>query len=188
MGRLWQRAIEAAGLCEVRDRALAGGGLSPADLTRLRASDLLIVAGLADAVRAQHFGDEVRVLNRAPSRRDDARPSGVLVFPPPQLSIAAITGQELLLEVAFTRLATPVDRGLAVSFDAIGLELAQAALTFGADALCGDLGAKRVLPLLDGAAARRVELQGLIERAGRSVRFVEDAGAVAGALPMESRS
>jgi len=179
MGRLLRRAVERAGLSELCERALAGRGLSPDELARLREVDVLIVAGLADAVRARHFGDEVRVFATDTARREPqlARPA---IEPP---SAAGTTGQEALFEIALARLSTPVEQGLCVSFDALGLELAQVALCFGADALCGDLAAKRVLPLLEGPAARRVELQGLVERAGRSVRFVEPQP-----LSLESRS
>jgi 2-iminoacetate synthase ThiH len=179
MGRLLQRAVERAGLSELCERALAGRGLSPEELAQLRETDVLIVAGLADAVRERHFGDEVRVLGNDTARREPlhARPP---IAPP---SAAGTTGQQVLFEIALARLATPVEQGLCVSFDALGLELAQVALTFGADALCGDLAAKRVLPLLEGVAARRIELQGLVERAGRSVRFIDPQP-----LPLESRS
>ena len=179
MGRLWQRAVERSGLSELCERVLAGRGASPAELSQLRGADVLLVAGLADAARARGFGDEVRVLSNEAARREPAlsRPA---IAP---ASSEGSTGQEVLLEIALARIATPVQQGLCVSFDALGLQLAQVALTFGADALCGDLGSKRVLPLLDGAAARRVELQGLIERAGRSVRFVELEP-----MSMESRS
>jgi hypothetical protein len=51
MGRLWQRAVVRAGISELGERALAGGGLSPEEVERLRSEDVLIVAGLADAVR-----------------------------------------------------------------------------------------------------------------------------------------
>jgi len=179
MGRLWQRAVEHAGLSELAQRALAGAGLSPADIAHLRTQDLLIVAGLADAVRARHRGDEVRVFGHDAVRREP-----MLVRPSLDAGRAdGPTGHEVLFEIALTRLATPCEYGLCVSFEQLGLELAQTALAFGADALTGDLGSKRTLPLLEGAAARRVELQGLIERAGRSVRFVE-----AQPVALESRS
>jgi hypothetical protein len=169
MGRLWQRAVERAGLSELCDRALSGRGLSAEDRERLRRADVLIVAGLADAVRARFFGDEVRVFSNDAARRAPALARPVITPPAEKGS----TGQEVLLEIALARLTTPAEQGLCVSFDALGLQLAQAALSFGADALSGDLSSKRVLPLLDGPAARRVELKGLVERAGRSIRFVE---------------
>jgi hypothetical protein len=87
------------------------------------------------------------------------------------------TGAEWLREVALARLATPGARSIAVSFESASLQLAQTALVFGADVLVGDLGGKRTLPLLDGPEARRVEIRGLCERAGRTVRFVDADGA-----------
>jgi 2-iminoacetate synthase ThiH len=172
MGRLLQRAIERAGLGELAERAMRGQGLDDADLERLRGADVLIVAGLADAVRAKHRGDEVRLLGN-----EDARRAADLV----RLDLAVgrtdgATGQELLLQVALARLARPCNQAIGLSFEQIGLQLAQTALAFGADTLFGDLGAKRTLPLLDGPAARRVEITGLIERGGRSVRWVEAEG------------
>ena len=86
--------------------------------------------------------------------------------------------------VALARLCAAADKSIAVSYEQIGIELAQTALAFGADALIGDLSTKRTLPLLDGPAARREEITGLIERAGRKARFVDEGNSAA----MESRS
>jgi 2-iminoacetate synthase ThiH len=180
MGRLWMRAIERAGLSELAERALAGRGLDASDVATLRASDLLLVAGLADAVRERHRGDEVRLLTPEQARLqpdllrlqlDAGRPDGP-------------TGQELLFEIAIARLATPAERGIAVGLEQLGLELAQTALAFGADSLIADLGSKRTLPLLDGPAARREEITGLLQRAGRRLKVVEAASAtVQGSAP-----
>jgi hypothetical protein len=172
MGRLWMRAIERAGLSALAERALQGRGLDPADLAVVRESDVLLVAGLADAVRERHRGDEVRLV--AP---DQARQQPDLV----RLQLDAgradgPTGQELLFEIALARLAQPAERAIGVALDQLGLELAQTALAFGADTLIADLGSKRTLPLLDGAAARREEITGLLLRAGRRVRFSDEAG------------
>ncbi|MGD8861676.1 MAG: hypothetical protein PVI30_16825 [Myxococcales bacterium] len=169
MGRMMTRALEEAGLTDVVERALEGRGLDDADLARLREADALLVAGLADMVRERHRGDAVRVMTT-----EAARASGDLR----RLELDAAradgpTGQEMLLQVALERLATPCDRGIGLGFEDVGLELAQTALAFGADCLYGDLGSRRTLPLLDGAAARRAEIEGLLQRAGRSVRWVE---------------
>lgn len=189
MGRLLSHAIDQAGLGDIATRALAGQGLGGDDLARLRNADVLLVAGLADMVREHYRGDEVRLLGSEAARREgdlvrvDLDPGGA----------RGATGQELLLSIALARLATPASQGIAVGFDQVGLELAQTALAFGADALFGDLGGKRTLPLLEGPAARRHEITGLIERAGRSVRWV-DLNATAlenhavGAAGSESRS
>jgi 2-iminoacetate synthase ThiH len=179
MGRLLTRAVAQAGLSEIAARALEGRGLDAADIERLRAADVLVVAGLADAVRKKHRGDEVRVLSVEAARREPELcrldlPAGGAEGP---------TGQELLVQVALARLRTPCDKAIGFSFEQLGLELSQTALVFGADALFGDLGSKRTLPLLDGQAARRAELTGLIERSGRRVRFVEVAS-----VSLESRS
>lgn len=180
MGRMLDRAIEHAGLKEVAERALSGKGLEPQDLACLTQAEILIVAGLADAVRAQHRGDEVRVLGGDAARRE---PQLVRLNLGETAETQGRTGEELLRVVALARLQTATTHGIAVSFEQVGLGLAQIALTFGADTLIGDLGSARTLPLLDGKAARRDEIAGLIERAGRRARFVD-----AQPLAMESRS
>lgn len=173
IGRLLRKALEQAGLSDIAERALRGHGLGGSDLAMLERADLLLVAGLADAVRQQHRGDEVRLLGSALAKREPD-----LLRPPLQSGRAdGPTGEELLRQIALARLATPCSRGIAVSFEQLGLELAQTALAFGADVLFGDLETKRTLPLLSGKAARRQEIAGLIERSGRRVRVVDDAPA-----------
>jgi hypothetical protein len=183
MGRLLSHVIDQAGLGDIAARALEGQGLGADDLARLRGADVLLVAGLADLVRERHRGDEVRLLPSEAARRE----SDLVRVDLDAGGASGPTGQELLLRIALARLAAPVSKGIAVGFDQIGLELAQTALAFGADALFGDLGGKRTLPLLDGPAARRHEITGLIERAGRSVRWV-DLNATASDHNAESRS
>ena len=171
MGRGLSKAIEAAGLADVQARAASGEGLTPADIDRLRGADLLLLASLADMVRECFHGDDVRIVPKSRLREPN-----VVVFesPPDQ---AGPTGAELLQEISLLRLATPGAIGLAVSYDALGLELAQTALLFGADVLFGELGGKRTLPLLDGPAARRSEIAGLVERSGRRACFDDDSDA-----------
>jgi hypothetical protein len=168
MGRVFSKAIEAAGLAECQAAALLGAGLPAAQIERLRGADLLLVAGLADLVRSQFRGDDVRIVPKARLRE------------PTSVSFDAATSQDgptgadVLREIALLRLATPADQSVAVSFDALGLELAQTALLFGADTLFGELAGKRTLPLLDGPAARRREIAGLVERSGRRARFADE--------------
>lgn len=173
MGRIWQQALEQAGLGDVAARALEGKGLGAADLARLEGAELLLVGSLADAVRHAHRGPEVRVLT--PER---ARVERALVRVEPDLSADGLTGEEALRHVALARLAAPGSRSVGVGFDALGLQLAQVALIFGADLWWGELGGKRTLPLLDGPAARRREIDGLLARAGRSARWELDAPVV----------
>ena len=67
----------------------------------------------------------------------------------------------------------PCSQGVALSFDQLGLELAQTALAFGADALWGELDGKRTLPLLGSQGARRQEIEGLVARSGRRAVWIE---------------
>ena len=166
MGRILDRALEQAGLSDLAERVLQGRGVADAERVRLRGADVLVLAGLADAVRERFHGEDVKLMDAAAAQRD-----------PELIRLAfewggegAHTGAELLREVALARLATPGKRSLGVRVDEIGLQLAQVALTFGADVLFGELGGGRILPLLDGPEARRAELTALIERAGRRVR------------------
>jgi len=181
MGSMLTRAIDEAGFSEARGRVLAGESLSPTELERLRGADLLVVGGLADLVRQQFRGDEVRLI-ASPSPRDPAL--CVFAAAADDGEGTGTTGADVLRSIALTRLQIPADRALAVSLDELGVELAQTALVFGADVLFGDLGGKRTLPLIDGPDARRVELTGLIERSGRRVVFE----GVARSADLEQRS
>jgi len=166
MGQMLLRALETAGLAELGARALAGVELTSDELARLQTVDVLLVAGLADGKRARVRGDEVRVLRRAESSE------ALRVFDRSPTERGA-TGAELLLEVALLRLGASADVSIAVDLDAVGIELAQTALVFGADTLIADLGNGRSLPLLSGVGARQQELAGLISRSGRRVRFAD---------------
>jgi 2-iminoacetate synthase ThiH len=162
MGRMARLALERAGLADVAERALSGVGLGEADLARLRGADTLVLAGLADAVRERHRGDVVQMLHEDAARRDRQVVALDLGAP----GAEGATGEELLRAVALARLGASGAQAVAVRFDVLGLELAQVALAFGADAWWGDFGARRVLPLFD-ASERRAEVQGLLERIGR---------------------
>jgi hypothetical protein len=182
MGRLLTRAVNAAGLAELAERALLGAGLGHSELDRLRREDILLVAGIADSVRAKFHDDEVRIVTTQAARDGAAMLVHAQVGEGPHA-----TGADFLREVALTRLATPASRSVAVSVESVGLELAQTALLFGANELHADLGGKRTLPLLDGPEARRVEISGLCERAGRTVRFVERQEVESAPTQAESR-
>jgi hypothetical protein len=148
---------------------LAGAGLSAAEIEQLRSADLLLVAGLADQARERFRGDDVRIVTRP-----EAGAAKKLAIFDATAEQQGPTGADVLREIALLRLATPADVSVAVSFEALGLELAQTALLFGADVLIGDLAGKRTLPLLDGPVARRRELAGLVERSGRRARFSDE--------------
>jgi 2-iminoacetate synthase ThiH len=172
MGRVFSRALAQAGLSDLQERVLSGEPLTHSDLQRLQAADLLLVAGLADLMRARFRGDDVSFL-----RSNAVREPELHLFKGVASEHGA-TGADVLRELALLRLSTKPSTGIAVSVEALGLELAQTALLFGADTLIGDLSNARTLPLLDGAAARRNELVGLIARSGRRVKFPESEVAV----------
>ncbi len=179
MRPLVRRALERAGLLELGGRALAGAPLDAADLALLRTADVLAVAALADLVREQRQGDAVTLIDLGDA--PDTALEG-LAFARPDLGATdGATGLEALREVALVRLSTPAERAVAVSFDALGEGLAQAALTFGASVLVGTMTRRAglpvhdrpALPLLDDTATRtkKAELLGRVERAGRRAHW-----------------
>jgi 2-iminoacetate synthase ThiH len=182
MSGLVDRAVEAAGLACVLAARRAGRLESNEHLARLRAADLLALGALADRVRADEVGDEVRIYTR-PTLEDDAQ---VTLLPPDG---GDVTGLELLREVAVARITLPRGARVRVDWTRCGLELAQVALGFGADELVGVLASKRGLPLAEGevlgvgkksrleaaAVVKRRELEDLVRRAGRTPRFVQEA-------------
>jgi hypothetical protein len=175
---LVDRALEAAGLAGVL-AARRAGATDESHLARLRSADLLALGALADRVRAEEVGDEVRIYLGDPD--DDER---VVVVP---AAGTDPTGLELLREVAIARVTGPRAARVRVDFVRCGLELAQVTLGFGANELLGRVASKRGLPLAEGALlgvgkrsallpaeiVKRRELAGFVERAGRSPRFVE---------------
>jgi len=124
--------------------------------------DLLVLGALADKMRAAERGDVVRLHLEPPS--DD-----VVTFD------IADDAHSFLREVAIARLS---GRGaIRVDARAIGLQLAQVALTFGADEIVATV--KRGLEVYgegDIEVLREREICGLIRTAGRAVRVVDRHG------------
>jgi hypothetical protein len=185
MSALVQRAIAAAGLTEVAE-ARRAGALSAAQVQRLRQADLLALGALADAVRSEEVGAEVKVFADGASAATDER----LVVLPSEGS-PSLTGLELLREVAVARVAGPRGVRVRVDWARCGLELAQVALGFGASELAGPIANKRGLPLAEGEMlgvgkksgwepaelVKRRELASCIGRGGRVAVFVGRDGA-----------
>lgn len=185
MSTLVDLALRDAGLMEVLALRRAGR-IGDIDGSRVRAADLLVLGSLADRIRRDEVGDEVRIY--APSPDD-----GIVFFPRPG---EKLTGLELLREVAVARVVGPQAARVRVDWVECGLELAQVALGFGADELAGHLASKRGLPFADGALlgigkksrlepallVKQRELAGFVRRAGRTPVFVGsgDAGEAAG--------
>jgi hypothetical protein len=181
---LVQKAIAAAGLAEIV-AARRAGAISAADVERLRHADLLALGALADAVRAEEAGADVKIFADGASAVAGDR---VVVLPPDATSL---TGLELLREVAIARVAGPRSARVRVDWARCGLELAQVALGFGANELVGPIANKRGLPLVEGEMlgvgkksgwepaelVKRRELAASVERGGRVAVFVGRDGA-----------
>jgi 2-iminoacetate synthase ThiH len=178
---LVDRAIDAAGLGSIL-AARKAGLTETATAERLKTVDLLALGALADRVRAEEVGDDVRIYTDAPAGAEDA-----VVLP---VEGSELTGLELLREVAIARVTGPRGVRVRVDWTQAGLELAQVALGFGANELAGRIASKRGLPMADGEklgvvgkasrleaaeVVKRKELEGFVRRAGRTPRFEEEA-------------
>jgi hypothetical protein len=184
MTALVDRAIEAAGFGTVVAARRAGASLEH-QVARLRAADLLVLGALADRVRAEEVGADVRIYTSAPPAAD----SSVIVLPADD---KPITGLDLLREVAIARITGPRAAHVRVDWTRCGLELAQVALGFGADELAGFIATKRGLPIADGEMSgvgkkshwelveviKRRELAECVERGGRVPLFIRADGVV----------
>jgi hypothetical protein len=206
MSTLVERAIDAAGLGTVL-AARRDAASMDAHLARLRAADLLALGALADRVRAEEIGAEVRIYECAPPSGDECAPPGgdesAPIAPPSDANGRgavivlprdgeALTGLDLLREVAVARIVGPRGAHVRVDWTRCGLELAQVALGFGADELVGFISTKRGLPIADGEltgggkrtkrelahVVKRKELASYVERGGRVAVFMRADGAV----------
>jgi hypothetical protein len=181
MSKLVERAIDAAGLGAVLAARRAGAPMA-AHVPQLRGADLLVLGALADRVRVEEVGADVRIYMAAP-------PSGDMSAPPSgEMSASRDDGDGVVV----VRITGPRAARVRVDWTRCGLELAQVALGFGADELVGFIATKRGLPIADGELAgvgkksrrelaqvvKRKELAACIERGGRVAVFVRADGAV----------
>jgi hypothetical protein len=200
MTALVDRAIDASGLSGVL-AARRAGTVGAAHAAELRQADLLALGALADLVRREEVGDEVRIYV-PPPEHDDGRAT---VFPRGARAGAEgedVTGLELLREVAVARVTGPRGGRVRVDWTQCGLEIAQVALGFGANELAGHIASKRGLLIAEGdllgvgkksrmelaTVAKRRELAGFVRRAERTPVFVLADGtveAIEEAAPMQ---
>lgn len=181
MSALVDGAIARAGLAPVLE-ARRAGTMNGDHEGLLRRADLLVLGALADRVRAEEVGDEVRIFT-SPQSGDDA----ACVLP---ADGSDLNGLELLRAVAMARLTGPRGVRVRVDWSRCGLEIAQVALGFGANELVGRIASKRGLPLAEGEVlgvgkksrlelaelVKRRELEGFVRRAGRTPAFSTEAG------------
>ena len=153
----------------------------------LTSADLLALGALADVVRAEEVGSEVRITLR-PDLENEAAEGAVRVHPRDVEPSAR--GLAFLRDVAVARLTAPKGARVVVDWTEIGLEPAEVALSFGASALSGPIVSKRGLPIAEDktkkvkgqgmvsvASLKQKELAEIIRRTGRTPVWV-DAPAV----------
>jgi 2-iminoacetate synthase ThiH len=183
LSALVDRAIAAAGLSSVlasrREQTMG-----EADVALLHGADLLALGALADRVRREEVGDQVRIYAPPPQRDTDA-----IVLPHDE---GGLTGLELLREIAVARVTGPPGARVRIDWTRCGLELAQVGLGFGANELAGHIASKRGLPFADGElmgvgkrsrmqpahVIKKKELAGFVRRTGRIPVFVGIDGSV----------
>lgn len=131
-------------------------------------ADTLALGAAADRARRAELGDEVRIF---PSTAPATLAGAAVVASEPRLE-----GTALLRDVARRRLLGPVGQRIVVDFAAVGLEIAQIALSFGASDLAGPIATKKGLPLLDDGSQKQLrkknEIARSVERAGFRPVFV----------------
>lgn len=195
MSALVDEAIAGAGLSGILAARRAGSPLSDADVASLRGVDLLALGALADRIRAEEVGPDVRI--HTGDAADEGGP--VVLLPRPGREL---TGLELLREVAIARVSSRPGGCVRVDWTACGLELAQVALGFGASELYGRIANKRGLPFAEGElagvgkksrlepalAVKEREIAGFVRRSGRTPVFVHREGAAAAAPSAQERS
>jgi 2-iminoacetate synthase ThiH len=172
-------AIEAAGLSPLFAQRRRGAIADGASLDLLRGADLLALGALADLIRSEEVGDEVRMYVPPPAGAEDH----VVILP---LEGREVTGLELLREVAVARVTGPRSARVRIDWTRCGLELAQVALGFGANELAGHLSTKVGALIAEGdltgvgkksrlqlaTVAKKRELGAFVRRAGRVPVFV----------------
>jgi 2-iminoacetate synthase ThiH len=181
--KLVSELVERAGLSPLlaeRERSVVPSG---AEIDALvDGSDILALGAAADLARRRECGDDTRI--HVPSA--PAATSNVSVIG----ASGSLAGTALLRHVARERLLGPIGRRIVVDFGAVGLEIAQVALSFGATDLAGPIASRRGLPMLDAddqkKLVKRREIAGFVERAGFRPVFVTTDARVEGRDPADS--
>lgn len=177
------------------EEAIARGGLGPVlaarragDMNAVRESaaswekaDLLVLGAVADAVRAEDVGLNVRI-----HERDVPRDVTWIELP------VGTAELDVLRAVAVARILGGKGARIGIDWSRYGLELAQVALGFGASDLRGVMARKSGLPILedekkklkgqgmvDLRSIKRREIAALVTHAGREPELVDDRESVA---------
>ena len=167
--KLVTRALEEQGLLSLlasREHGQIVTGSAAEEV--LGRADVLALGAAADIARRRECGDEAHIY--------------VPFAPPASASLLLIDAREgargtaLLRKVATLRLTGEIGARIVVDWGAVGLEIAQVALCFGATDLAGTIASRRGLPMLDSEdqkkQVKRREIAGYVERAGFRPVFV----------------
>lgn len=176
------------------EEAIARGGLGPVlaarragDMNAVRESvsswekaDLLVLGAVADAVRAEDVGLNVRI-----HERDVPRDVTWIELP---MGTAEL---DVLRAVAVARILGGKGARIGIDWSRYGIELAQVALGFGASDLRGVMAKKSGLPILedekkklkgqgmvDLRSIKRREIAALVTHAGREPELVDERESV----------
>lgn len=191
MTRFLEDAIARVGLMPVLEARRAGDlDTVRAGLAALRSADLLALGAIADLLRNEEIGDEVRI-------HEEGEEAGVVWVTAP----LGATDLDVLREAAITRIASAKGARTGIDWSRHGYELAQVALGFGVTDLRGSLMRKSGLPIYDDEVAKvkgegmvdlkslkKRELAKLVTHAGRVAVFVDPERAARASAPMTTTS
>jgi hypothetical protein len=156
MSALALRAIEEAGLGEIlRAREASDFARVLSLAPTLDAADLLAVGALADRIRATEVGSVVRIFAGG---RTDAAADVVTID---THGLEGVRRADVLRLVAKARITGPRAARIRVDWTAVGVELAQVALGFGASELSGPVLNRRGLPIAEDST-KKVKGAGLV--------------------------
>ncbi len=172
MSALVHHALEAAGLLrvlELRDQARFSDLVAIRD--EVEKADWILLGALADTIRLREVGDRVRVAaaSKKSAHESDER------------------GLAFLREVSLARIFSERSATIAVDLERVGIELAEVALSFGANELCGAMRNKRGLAIAEEelggvgkrskrlllASVKKRELADVLAASGKVAEFVE---------------
>jgi 2-iminoacetate synthase ThiH len=167
--KLVARALETSGLDTIlRSREQGHPQAGEAVLELLSRADILALGAAADQSRRRECSADTFIYI----------PSAPTSIPAP-ITIDArepLRGTALLRKIATLRLTGEIGARIVVDWAAVGLEIAQIALSFGATDLAGPIASRRGLPMVDSddqkKLVKRREIAGYVERAGFKPVFV----------------
>lgn len=170
MTRFVEEAIARAGLLPVLT-ARRGGEMDVVRgaIASWRSADLLALGAVADLVRAEDEGTEVRI--------HEGEGDSVLWID------GAPSELDVLREVAVARISSAPGTKVGIDWGKWGLELAQVALGFGATDLRGPITRKSGLPILEDET-KKVKGQGMVDLRSLMKRELADLVKYAGRLPV----